>query len=384
VLSLRLWLDEKSGHGKFPSVQSRMVKSNISKLLVFVGFLLAVFAGIIIFGSHPREQGPVVAGQPVSYWIRTLPFEADRGFVDYTHPLEQAGPEIIPALIATLESSRAPQAFYQRALRLLPSFLAASFLAKALPPPNAPLHRTKTFAAFRLGQFGPAASNAVPALVNYCKDTNGFGFDRAIQALGNIGAASEPALPIIVGAFHNPRIGASWLATALLQIGKVPPEATPSLESLLSTTQGHIAGTAAVALWVAKPDPESLQRLHSFLLSTNRSIRAHAAASLRFTNRLSTETKEILVALLKDSEPSVAQGAAMAIARTGEDPRMLIPVLIDGLKTGEFRIQCAEALGEIGPSAGSALPTLKANADTNSPALCRAFLQATERISPAG
>jgi HEAT repeat protein len=360
----------------------RKIIRSKAKFILCVGLLvLAVTAilALVLWRAEPEESGPLVAGRPVSHWIRTLPQEADTGFVDYNHPLEQAGPEIIPSLINVLELDRERRAFYRKLLRFVPPPLS-----RGLPPPDAPIHRIHTFAAFRLGQFGPEASNAVPALIRYySRKTNSFALDRVVQALGKIGPASEPAVPVLIEAFSNPRVPENWVTTSLLQIGKIPPEAIRHLERQIASGQGHIAGQAAVAMWVGKRDAESLERVHEFLQSTNKSLRAYTAVSLSYQREFPAETKRLLQTLLEDSERGVPQAAAIALAYAGERSELLISVLIEGLKAGEFTIPCALALAHIGPDAKEAVPELKANFDPASPALCRAFLKAIEEISGA-
>src|SRR5688572_6766672 len=350
------------------------------RLVVRIAFCfclaLAIILTLIFWNSGRGETGTLLAGKPVSYWLRSLPFEADRGFVGFDHPLEQAGPEIIPDLIAAIETKRDRYSFYSKFIRFFPPPVA-----KLLPPPDAPIHRVKTFAAFRLGQFGPAASNAAPALADYYRSkTNASGVDRVIQALGNIGPASEPALPVLLEAFGNPQVPKSWAANTLLQIGKVPAEAIPYLENEVSSGQDYSKGIAVVALSVAKRDRESLELVHSFLQSSNRSHRAYTAFSLHYQPQISAETKQILFAMLSDKEQGVPQAAAVALAHAGERSEELVSTLIEGLKRGEFRIPCALALGRLGSMAKEAIPELR-NYDTNSPALCRAFLKATKQIS---
>ncbi|HEX7863144.1 MAG TPA: hypothetical protein VF773_22640 [Verrucomicrobiae bacterium] len=346
----------------------------VKGLLVGLFVLLTVL--LMYWGSAGAETGPQVAGKPASFWLRRLPFEADQGFVGFDHPLEQAGPEIIPVLIEAIESGKDRHGMYRKVLRFVPPPLA-----KSLPEPDAPPHRMRTYSAFRLGQFGAAASNAVPSLERYYIDqTNGFGVDRVIQAIGSIGPASESALPTVIQAFGNPQIPSGWATTALLQIGRIPPEALPHLELDLQK-QGFIAGPAAVALWIAKRDSNSIERVHLALESANVNFQAYTAVTLRFDKQLPSETKSKLRMLVESGQPSVRHGAAVALAYSGERSDKIIAALIEGLRGGGFATFCALALAEIGPSAKEAMPELKASFDTNSPALCRAFTKAMEAFS---
>src|SRR5687768_2044938 len=103
---------------------------------LLIGFFVLLTVLLMYWGSAGEETGPQVAGKPASFWLRTLPFEADQGFVGYDHPLEQAGPEIIPVLIQAIESDKDRHGIYRKVLRFVPGPLATS-----LPEPDAPVHR---------------------------------------------------------------------------------------------------------------------------------------------------------------------------------------------------------------------------------------------------
>jgi HEAT repeat protein len=218
-------------------------------------------------------------------------------------------------------------------------------------------------AAFRLGLFGPAASNAVPTLINLLKEPTSYNGDkgRVIQALGFIGAPAQHAVPFLVDSLSDSN---QWIqmtaAYSLLQIGTVPVTAIPALKRNLSDP-GHIAALMAVALLAAEQSPEAHSRVESMLTSRgDGNTQAHVAAALTFVKDVPDNLKAILRRMLQDEDASVPQGAAIGLAKPHADNLdQIIQVLVEGLKQGQFQIRCAQALGKIGPEAASAGPKLE-------------------------
>ncbi len=64
-------------------------------------------------------------------------------------------------------------------------------------------------AAWTLGQFGPGAATAVPALTDALDDEEYFTRVQAVRALGKIGPAAEAAIPALRAIQDDERIGRS-------------------------------------------------------------------------------------------------------------------------------------------------------------------------------
>jgi HEAT repeat protein len=98
-------------------------------------------------------------------------------------------------------------------------------------------------------------------------------------------------------------------------------------------------------------------------------------------DKLPGETISVLQQMLQDSQPNVRQGAAIALANAKiGNLNEIIPVLIEGVDSGEFQVPCAKALGGIGSSAKPALPALEKRLAEPSSVLRRAAVQAMNRI----
>jgi hypothetical protein len=101
---------------------------------------------------------------------------------------------------------------------------------------------------YNLGNMGPDAAEAVPALVELIRESdNDTALFRAAEALGKIGVASNPVISALISLLQNRTGGpANAAAEALGRLGAV--EAVGPIEAALS--QGRIRPqTATIALW---------------------------------------------------------------------------------------------------------------------------------------
>jgi HEAT repeat protein len=299
----------------------------------------------------------MVAGKSVAWWLENLTTQDSSAILRGDAPLAQAGPEIIPSLIHAIESPSTDGSFLSRHQQWAPAFLR-----KYLPKQKTAGSTIRTVAAFRLGQYGPAASNAVPCLTELLKKPPQYADrGRVIQALGNIGPPARQAVPGLVEALTNQ---SEWIrmtaAQSLLQIRVVPREAIPALEQNLKCTD-YIAAKMAVAIWAAEPSPEALSRIQSMLTNSGYGqTAASTAAALGLLSEVPQELMPILTRMMDKDNASVRQGAALALARPhAENVKRIVEVLVEGVNAGEFRIPCAEALGNMGSDALTAKAALQ-------------------------
>ncbi len=102
-------------------------------------------------------------------------------------------------------------------------------------------------AAEAIGEFGPRAKAAVPALIELLKDDDGMVRWTAIEALGNIGPEANAAVPtlIAVSLKDTDENNVQWAADTLGEIGPEAKKAVPALTELLTHKSMGIQWTAA-------------------------------------------------------------------------------------------------------------------------------------------
>jgi HEAT repeat protein len=329
----------------------------MSKSVVVVGVVVLIISAALVVRRH--EPVCLVSGHTVAYWLEQLPPGGfDAALLPADNPLVRGGPEIIPSLLAAIHRNYAVRDFFNRWRGVVRLPFQKYYAVQ--PPPGWAIREV---AAFRLGLMGSVASNAVPTLVDLLKkpSANPFERGRVIQALGEIGPSASEAVPVLVESLKNSNQWVRWTAAySLLQIGTVPPEAVPLLQQNLGDP-GYVVALMAVAILSAQETPEAVSRVETLLTTRgDGNTQSHVAAALGLLKKVPDQFRPILGRMLNDEDASVRQGAAIGLAQPhADDIHRIVEVLIEGLKQGQFMIRCAEALGRIGPQAGSAIPELK-------------------------
>jgi len=192
--------------------------------------------------------------------------------------------------------------FYRRAWSATPGFVQGY-----LRPPAADSSGEEQWIsalAFTLGQIGPAAEPAVPALIEIANEKRLRWSTRSytVQALGQIGPAASNAVPALVGCLKDNRqqlrreyirmgVGAEHgdaadlslrgnTALALARIGMPEARAIPGLKLLLGSTNRSARIRATVALWRMDPCPSNVDLVAGLLQSADPEIRRWTAVDL--------------------------------------------------------------------------------------------------------
>jgi HEAT repeat protein len=188
-------------------------------------------------------------------------------------------------------------------------------------------------AAVALGRIGPAAAEAVPALIQALGDADENVRAKGAVALGGIGPAAAEAVPALIAALgdanENIRESAAW---ALGKIGPAAAEAVPALIAALGDTDKDVRAKAIAALrWIG---PAAVPALIQALSSADENVRANAVRALE-KRRLASP----------DRSPTTAAEAVV------EAVLMLIAALGDADK--DVRANAAKALTAIEPMAAA-------------------------------
>lgn len=238
--------------------------------------------------------------------------------------------------------------------------------------------------AYLLGEIGPEAKDAVPALIKIVKsrptdasrtptdyevtdnDVRGW----AAQALGDIGVQSETVVPLLIAALKEDHIrlreGAAW---GLGKFGAKAKEAIPVLIEALKDPRfevrtirhlgddipDHWAASALVFIGV-----DSVPALAKALGNENVAVRRHAAHALRSLSSEAKSATDALIQAAKDQDPRVRQLAVMALNGVELDPELAVPVLVAALDDSDARVRCAagDALRDYGREARVAVPKI--------------------------
>jgi len=237
-------------------------------------------------------------------------------------------------------------------------------------------------AAKFLGETGPAAKDAVPALIKALDD---WGYyvrhdsesmldsihvrDLAAQAIAQIGESAIPSLIETLTVYGNSESLRANAAQLLGRIGPPAKEAVPALIKALSSENSGIQASASAALGEIGPAAkEAVPALIKALSSENIRVRASASAAL---GQIGPAAKDAVPALTQtlstDDQNNLRSSALEALEKIGVPTTELIvkKYIADLLLEHDSKVRAlaAQALGKIGPEAKQAFPSLTAALD---------------------
>ncbi|MFE0091217.1 HEAT repeat domain-containing protein [Streptomyces sp. NPDC058991] len=255
------------------------------------------------------------------------------------------------------------------ALARLGDARAVPALARALEQPDPPRD-----AAFAVSYLGARAAPLVPVLRRRLGEValDEQLYDRAAPLLtGLAGVRAAEALPEVLRVLRGaPARGGEWVTEAALRaltaFGTAALPAAPELRALLggasSPPSSSVVAAAARALWAATGDAAAvLPVLRELLTADGPDERRAAAAALGAVGRPAADAAPALRALLASPERWLRMDAAIALWRVTGEARESLPVLRTAWEENRYgRVEIAECLAEMGPSAGPAAPLLRA------------------------
>ena len=237
-------------------------------------------------------------------------------------------------------------------------------------------------AAWLLGQLGPAAQPALPALMRALESPGGVNIAVA-DALGVLGPVATPAIPALIQALRGEAYSAAF---ALTRIAPDSPEVARALLDNLADQGQHQRDQTVFALLKMKMDKA---RLEAVLVGTaeedpDSRVRSACAAGLHHLGAESPRARQIVAAWRKETSassaldthratvgelieivrhphtPAAETEALMQLQRIGPSAVEAVPVLLAVLDQGEegYRSSAAMALGAMGPAARAAVPAL--------------------------
>ncbi|MDI9888376.1 HEAT repeat domain-containing protein [Streptomyces sp. HNM0645] len=255
------------------------------------------------------------------------------------------------------------------ALARLGDARAVPALARALEQPDLPRD-----AAFAVPYLGDRAAPLVPVLRRRLGEValDEQLYDRAAPLLNGLaGVRAAEALPEVLRVLRGaPAWGGEWVTEAALRalttFGAAALPAVPELRALLGGASSHpsssVVAAAARALWAATGDAAAvLPVLRELLTADGPDERRAAAAALGAVGRAAADAAPALRDLLTSPERWLRMDAAVALWRVTGEARESLPVLRTAWEENRYgRVEIAECLAEMGPSAGPAAPLLRA------------------------
>jgi HEAT repeat protein len=213
----------------------------------------------------------------------------------------------------------------------------------------------RLFAAKALADIGPTARAAVPALIKALNDESTYVCAAAAKALGRIGEKSTAALLALIGALNEKH---------------VVTEAATAISALM----GHPVGWGWAAPRVKLPSiqKEPTQRFaggwgDSVVVSSltqvfndDRSSCEVRKTAVHVLGKIAPVQKAVplLISMLQDGSPDVARSAAEALGELGLEAKTAVPALVEAAERDDLRLTVQEALHKIegGTDARAAIP----------------------------
>jgi lysine biosynthesis protein LysW len=323
---------------------------------------------------------------------------------------ESAGPALIGALADSDKDVRLAAAEGLGSMEVAVSDVPD--LVKALKHQDVEVRK---FAAQALGNLGPQARGVVPDLIEASKSGEAHVSGAAIVALGQIGSDAKSAVPTIVEALNKKetrdlaivalgKIGpdakvavpelAKNLKTKEVQglviesLGKIGPQAksaVPDLADLLKDSDKELKPAIINALArIGKDAKPAVSAIGSCLSPDDRETSIQALGLLADLGPDAKDAVGDIIALFVDEnlrpDNKLRSEAVRALAKIGKPA---VPLLTKALGNPNRYMKAGviEALGDIGPDAKGALPTIQRLASNADPIVSRAAARAAAKIS---
>jgi|GEM_PF-1875141 len=237
--------------------------------------------------------------------------------------------------------------------------------------------------------------SAVPALLDILKGSDRDMRVCAAEVLGDIGPAARAAIPALIHAVEHPATDqdAKTLSRhAALALGRIGPEAksaAPALTALLDKADDQYVDGGIVYFEVVMAldgiGVHPVRKLLDSLVRDRDPTRSRMMSLIWLGQKAHAAIPGLRVALM-DERPRVRISAAVVLANIEPKAKEAIPVLIEGLKPqGDdeyYHEGVFGALAHLGPQANAALPELirivtEGNAESD-------ILEALVQIDPEG
>jgi HEAT repeat protein len=300
------------------------------------------------------------------------------------------------------------------ALRALVALRAEPRLLKPIleAAMNSPSPDVKRAGAAGMAATGGAAELGVDSLIALLSDDDPAGRLSAVQALGELGPKSAPAVSALVEHFEDPALQLAIVET-LRRLGSAAAPAAPRLLELASKNGGEQRATILPALGaIGHGAGVALPMIRACVADPKEEVRASAAPALAAVDTDEAEVLSSLLTLLHDKSGMVRRATAPELGKLWPRAEAAIPGLISmldldteralalaalksikvrdvpdllkllAMRQTKVRIFACDSLGALGPQATEAVPKLRDLLSSSSP-LQDAARKALARIEVA-
>jgi HEAT repeats len=222
-----------------------MMKKRIVRLAAGMIIGLAVLVlGVWALSKELAMRETLYHGNPAAYWIVQVN-APDAAASNRANAVLNA--EIIPHLTDVMFHDT-----HDSSLKL--ALVDGLDGLPGISVPFMPAHDRRKSAAFELGKYGPAASNAVPALLQALISSDDAVREGAALSLGGIHCEPEVVIPVLIRCLGDDDVS-ERAASGLADFGAAAKAAVPQLTHLLHVNDREIQWAAGEAL--KKIDPEA-------------------------------------------------------------------------------------------------------------------------------
>ncbi|MGO8699153.1 MAG: HEAT repeat domain-containing protein [Limisphaerales bacterium] len=314
--------------------------------------LLAAVGGGVLFYCLPTDE-PSYQGKPLSLWIRGLEIPKNYPTDELRAALRAMGEPAVTRLIELLQ--RHDSAMKREFLVYAGHHM---FYYRYLQPRDIiPDYEYHSRAARALGEIGPSAGAAIPALMSTSISSNAF--DRLFASVALIKVRQEPITPLLATLEDNHSTNWRPEFFTFMLLGTNAAAAVPLLVSHLQSTNVGIRGVAVHLLGGIASRPDiSVPALIGCLQDQSAAIRRDALVGL---SRFKDAKPQIVPILMTNMESpdfylwlSAAQGLQAML--TKEENRIIyVPALIKSLSSADkdIRDTAREFLKDNDPAAAS-------------------------------
>jgi HEAT repeat protein len=270
-------------------------------------------------------------------------------------PAAGAAPALLPLLRDPVRPVRRETVLALMALRdFTPETVGA--LTSALGHPD---WSTASTAATALGQLGPDAAAATPALLSMVR-TNDRCRLEAVLALGQVRPVSTQIVAAVTACLEDRNLSVRRAALdALAEMGPAAAHAAPGLRAAAKTPFYLVSIKAARALWELTRDTNAVVEILEESLR-NRDSLVSALEELGHLGAAGLRAAGSVRLWLDDRSPSIRLAAAGAIWRIQGDAGPVLVAAREPLRFGpaEARLQAATLARQLGPAARPLVPEL--------------------------